>query len=98
MCKYFFSKTENGTEYRIYLQSFCDFPILIRSALDAADGVHGELVEEINNTVFGLENSVLKIADVSGVSYADVRQAMAETARTAVGRLMESAGWTARIG
>ena len=98
MCRYFFSKTENHTEYRIYLHSIGGFPILIRSALDAANGVHGELVEEVNNTVYNLEDAVLKIANASDISYEDARQVMATTARTAVGMMMEAAGWTARIG
>lgn len=39
----YFEKVENGTRYRIYLYEFENdvAPMLVRSALDASDGVHG---------------------------------------------------------
>lgn len=95
MSKEFFSKVENGTEYRIYMYTLSDggFPVLLRSALDAADGVHEELVNSINSIIDDLENKVIDAATASGISYDSAKQALASTARSAALMIMERGGW-----
>lgn len=94
MSKEFFSKTENGTEYRIYLYTFGDggFPTLIRSALDVADGVHGELVDYINENIDCLNDEVLGLADRIG--YEDAKEILSVAARRMAIMKMKNEGWT----
>ena len=94
MTKEFFSKTENGTEYRIYLYTLCDggFPTLVRSALDAADGVHGELVDYINENIVYLSDKVLDLADIIG--YEDAKEILSIAARRMAIMKMKDEGWT----
>ena len=94
MSKEFFSKTENGTEYRIYLYTFGDgeFPTLVRSALDAADGVHGELVDYINENIDCLNDKVLGLAD--SIGYENAKEIMSTVARHMVIMKMKDEGWT----
>ena len=94
MTKEFFSKTENDTEYRIYLYTFGDggFPTLIRSALDATDGVHGELVDCINESIDCLNDKVLELADKIG--YEDAKEVLSTVARRMAIMKMKNEGWT----
>ena len=94
MSKQFFSKTENGTEYRIYFHTFVDggFPTLIRSALDVTYGVHEELVDYINENIDCLNDKVLELADVIG--YEEAQEILSTAARRMAIMKMKDEGWT----
>ena len=49
--KTYFEKTIDGTTYRIYIIDIAGWPMAIRSALDAVDGLHGDYTEQINDHV-----------------------------------------------
>lgn len=49
--KTYFEKTIDGTTYRIYIIDIAGWPMVIRSALDATDGLHGDYTEQINDHV-----------------------------------------------
>ena len=90
----FFSKTENGTEYRIYLHILdSGFPFVLRSALDAADGVHGELVDYINECTDKLAELARRDSPVSKIGYEEKRKAFSSLALASVNAEMEADGW-----
>ena len=71
---HYFEKAENGTTYRVYLQDFAGRPSLIRSALDAADGVHGDLVNTINEVVDQCIEMAIEFSDDLDKVYAAGRK------------------------
>ena len=94
MSKEFFSKTENGTEYRIYFHTFVDggFPTLIRSALDVTYGVHEELVDCINESIDYMNDNVLVLAD--SIGFEEAQEILTTAARHMAIMKMKDEGWT----
>lgn len=89
----YFEKVENNTTYRIYLMdNGCD-PWLCRSAFDAAEGMHGELVDHINDVNGAVYNSIISnYAPVIG--YERAHEMGCDTLRTFIIATMEDEGWT----
>lgn len=89
----YYKKAENGTVYRIYLMDFGNDPWLCRSALDAADGVHGEMVERINGVTEAVHNSIIDNY-APAIGYEKANEIACDVARSFIVATMKDEGWT----
>lgn len=92
----YFEKVENGTLYRIYLYEFENdvAPMLVRSSLDACDGVHGELTERINNTIDADFDELIEKDLGLNLTYEQRHLIASKACRRSMIFELENMGWT----
>lgn len=91
---HYFSKTEDGTEYRIYLYECGGWPLVLRSALDEADGVHRELVSGLNDATDAIKAHLYDTEGIFGTLTLEQRgEILSTVAQRAVVYALEGAGW-----
>ena len=66
--KEYFEKIEHGTCYRVYLVTLTTSVMVVRSALDAVEDVHGELVDRINGMLEAIIDDILKAHSTEAVA------------------------------
>ena len=91
----YFEKIENGARYRIYLYEFeASSPFLCRSALDAADGVHGELTKNISSEAEATFRKLVGQDLRLNLTYKQRAIIASKACRSSMIFALENMGWT----